>query len=63
MSIRPGPQSRHDNISEQERRAFRRLLADGAWTPDEAYRNMGKERVYNLIKEDYLAPSYTSMGW
>lgn len=63
MSIHPGPQPQHDNISEQERVAFRRLLVDGAWTPHEAYKNLGKERVYVLIRDDYLALSYTSMGY
>lgn len=63
MSIRPGPQPQHENINQHEREAFRALLGDGAWTPDEAYKVLGKARTVTLIKEDYLGLTHTSMGY
>ncbi|WP_135230476.1 replication-relaxation family protein [Deinococcus fonticola] len=62
MTIRPGPRPRHEGVSEQEREAFRQLLRDGAWTPDETKAALGRKRMLELHEENYLSVTYTAMG-
>lgn len=63
MSIRPGPQPRHEGISAQEREAFRALLQDGAWTTHEANQALGRQRARELASEGYLGLTFTAMGY
>lgn len=62
MSIRPGPQPKHEGISAQEREAFRRLLRDGAWTPEEAKDALGRKRMFQLHDAGYVSATKTAMG-
>lgn len=62
MSIRPGPQPQHPEISDREREAFRALIRDGAWTGQEAMRAFSEARLAELSESDFLAVTWTAMG-